>query len=210
MPASPGTPEYAANLALGHLGVPEIASLKDQTTRARKARQFFASARDALLRRKDWNFASSWFTPARDPVDSIGPFKGRYPMPSDCVAVREMMDRDSSAWQVESGQVTLANASVTATIVVTNEPSPVIRYTRRIENVALWDALFIEAFGYFLAADLATALGKSQSTSDKWRSLGEDKVPLAAKVDSKEQSRSRHRPPTSWEVARRRPLRYRS
>lgn len=208
MPASLGTPEYAANLALGHLGVPEIASLNDGTTRARKARLFFAPVRDALLRRKDWNFASSFFSPSRDPVDSLGRFKSRYPMPSDCVAVRELVDCEGTAWALESGQVTVAGTGVAATVLVTNEPSPIVRYTRRVENVLLWDALFLEAFGYFLGADMATALGKSKSMADYLRGIGEDKVPLAAKVDSKEQSKARHRPPTSWELARRRPLRY--
>ncbi|EKS26519.1 hypothetical protein [Afipia felis] len=209
MPAAPGTPEYAANLALGHLGVPELASLDDQTTRARNVRRFFASTRDALLRRKDWNFASSWFTPTRDTVDSLGHFKGRYPMPSDCIAVRELKGCENSAWALESGQVTVAGAGVTATVLVTNQISPIVRYTRRIENVALWDALFVEAFGYFHAADLATALGKSKSMAAEMRGIGEDKVPLAAKVDSKEQSKAHRRPPTSWELARHRPSRYR-
>lgn len=209
MPAAPGTPEYAANLALGHLGVPELATLNDTTTRARKARQFFASERDALLRRKDWNFAKSWFAPARDPVDSLGHFKARYPMPSDCIAVREIKNCGDSAWALESGQVTVAGAGVTATVLVTNEISPIVGYTRRIENVALWDALFLDAFGYFLAAALATALGKSKSMAAEMRGIGEDKVPTAAKVDSKEQAKAHHRPQTSWELARHRPLRYR-
>ena len=45
MVASIGTEEYAANLALGHLGQAEIALMSDATTRARKMRQFFPVAR---------------------------------------------------------------------------------------------------------------------------------------------------------------------
>lgn len=207
MPAAPGTQEYAANLALGHLGVPELATLADQTTRARKASLFFPQVRDTLLRRKKWNFASAWFTPARDPVDALGHFKKRYPLPSDCLAVREVKDCDDDAWAIESGQVTVAGAGVTVMVLVTNADDPVVNYTRRIENVQLWDQLFLNAFACFLAADLSTSLGKAQSTAEKWRTAGENMLPTAAKVDSKEQSKSHRRPPTSWELARQRPLR---
>lgn len=207
MPASPGTPEYAANLALGHLGVPEIASLSDATTRARKARLAFNAVRDTLLRRKDWNFASTWVTPAQDPADSIGHFRKRFPMPPDCVAVRELKNCDGAAWDVERSVVTIAGAPVESVILVTNVADPVVRYTGRVD-VRMWDQLFLDVFACALAAALAASLGKSQSTAEKWREKAETLLPAASKANSKEQSKSHQRPPTSWELARRRPLRY--
>ncbi len=204
MTAAFGTEEYAANLALGHLGQPEIASLKtDTTTRARKIRQFFPAARDELLRHKPWNFATAWVTPSADPVPSLGHFKIRYVMPDDCLRIRFIKGDNRRGWDIESGQADIAGVPVEATILVTNIDAPTVCYTRRITAVRLWDAMFLPAFGYMLAGYCATALGKSQTWGDAMKAQAMASTSEAAGVDAKERGGQRCRPETSWARARR-------
>lgn len=204
MTAAFGTEEYAANLAMGHLGQPEIASLKsDATTRARKVRQFFPAARDELLRHKPWNFATAWVTPAADPVPSLGHFKIRYAMPDDCLRIRFIKGDNRRGWDIESGQAEVGGVPVEATILVTNIDAPTVCYTRRITTVRLWDAMFLPAFGYMLAGYCATALGKSQTWGDAMKAQAIAATTEAAGVDAKERGGQRGRPETSWQRARR-------
>lgn len=203
MTAAVGTDEFAANLALGHLGEPEIAAMSDQSKRARKIRQFFAPARDELLRRKDWNFASAWHIPSADTVPGIGPFKIRYPMPAYCVRVREVEGCDSDAWGIESAIADVQGAAVEVEILVTNLTELNVRITRNDIPVRLWDAIFLPAFGHMLASYLATSLGKSRTTSDYHKSEAMKLISDAATIDSKERGRQQRRAETSWVTARR-------
>lgn len=203
MTAQPGTDEYAANLALGHLGEPEIAQMSDLTKRARAIRQFFPIARDRLLRMKDWNFASAWHKPAADTVPGLGPFKLRFPMPAYCVRIRELEGCSAQEWGVESAIADVAGAAVDVEILVTNVAEPNARITRNDIPVRLWDPIFLSAFGHELAALLSTKLGKSQTTAERHAARAEQLMAQAATVDSKERGRQHRRGETSWIAARR-------
>jgi hypothetical protein len=202
MTAAIGTEEYAANLALGHLGQPEIASMLDTTTRARKARMFFPTARQALLRRKPWNFATAWIEPAQDPVQSLGHLKLRFPLPADCLRVRYIKGDNRREWDVETGAAGVAGVDVEVMILVTNISGPTVCYTRDVKAPRLWDSLFLDAFGLELAGYMAESLGRSRELGAEMRQRAEQMISETASVDAKER-RQRHRPETSWETTRR-------
>jgi len=202
MTAAVGTEEFAANLALGHIGQPEIASMSDATTRARKVRQFFPVARQATLRLKHWNFATSWIQPAQDPVQSLGHLKLRFPMPAECLRVRFIKGDNRCEWDVESGIATLAGVPVEQIILVTNITDPTVCYTRDITLPRLWDSLFLETFGLELAGHLAESLGRGRELGEAMHQRAKEKVSDAATVDAKER-RQHCRPETSWEATRR-------
>lgn len=206
MTAPFGTDEYAANLALGHLGQPEIASMAETTTRARKIRQFFPLARDATLRLKDWNFATAWIQPAADPVAGLGDLTIRYPLDDDCLKVRFIKGDNRRPWAIEGGTADVGGVGVEveAMVLVTNIVAPTICITRRVTAMRLWDPLALEGFGYVLASYCATSLGKSASWADDMMKKAEAKVSTAATIDSRENnSDPQCRPETSWEAARR-------
>ena len=203
MTAAFGTEEYAANLALGHLGQPEIASMNDKTTRARKIRQFFAVARDDLQRHKPWNFCTAWVTPAADKVASPGHLKIRYVLPEDCLRVRFIKGDNRREWEIESGAAALGGADVEASILVTNIVVPVICYSRRVTSVRLWDAMFLTSFGYVLAGYCATSLGKSREWGDDMIAKGKQTTADASAISAKERGGEHIRPETSWVRARR-------
>lgn len=203
MTAPGGTEEFAANLAMAHLGQSEIAALSDNNTRTRAVRQFFAIARDATLRLKWWNFATAWHTPAADPTPAKGPLKFRYPMPSDCIRVRFIEGATDDSWAVEGAVVDVAGVPVEAVVLVSSISSPNVCYTRRVEQVRLWDVLFLEQFGYELAACCARKCGKSASYAENLRDIAAEKLKVAGGVDSKEKAREKPRAATTWVDARR-------
>lgn len=203
MTAAFGTEEFAANLALGHLGQPEIASMNDTTTRARKVRQFFPVARDHLQRDKQWNFCKAWVTPAMDPVPSLGHLKSRYLMPDDCLRVRFIKGDNRRSWDIESGQADNGGVAVEAVVLVTNIAQPTVCYSRRVTAVRLWDALFLPAFGYMLAGYLATSLGKSREWGADMKAQALAMESGAATIDAKERGGLQRRPETRLELIRR-------
>lgn len=203
MTAAFGTAEFAANLALGHLGLSEIAQMSDATTRARKIRQFFPVARDATLRLKEWNFATAWDAPAADPVQSIGTLKLRFPLKEDCLRVRFIKGDNRREWAIESAAAAVAGVDVEVMILVTNIADPTVCYTRRVTSVRLWDPLFLDGFGYMLAGYCATSVGKSATWGDAMKKQAESAVGIAATVDAKERGGEQCRPETSWSRARR-------
>lgn len=202
MTAAVGTEEFAANLALGHLGQPEIALMSDATTRARKVRQFFPVARQAVLRLKPWNFATGWVQPAQDPVQSLGHLKLRFPLPAECLRVRFIKGDNRREWDVESGSASVGGVPVEVMILVTNISDPTVCYTKDVTVPRLWDSLFLEAFGFMLAGHLAESLGRSRELGEQMRQRAEGSVAGAATIDAKERGRQ-HRPETSWEITRR-------
>jgi hypothetical protein len=194
MTAAVGTEEYAANLALSHLGQPEIASMSDDTTRARAIRVHFPVVRRALLRRQWWNFATGWISPAADPVAGIGALTVRYVLPPSCLRVRFVQtanncDIGPDAWAVESGNAEVGGVAVEAMVLVTNVATPKVCITQDITLPRLWDDLFLDTFGFKLAARLAKKLGRSQSTAEALDKEAEDLLVNAAGVDSKEKAR---------------------
>jgi hypothetical protein len=198
-----GTEEYAANLAMGHLGQREIAALSDNNTRARAVRQFFAMARDATLRLKWWNFATGWAQPAADAIAGTGRLTKRFPMPPDCIRVRFIEGAQEDSWAIENAVVSVGGVPVEATILVTDVTAPNVCYTRRVDSVRLWDTLFLEQFGYELAACCARKCGRSVAYAASLRATAAEKLRIAGGVDSKEKAREPARPETGWAAARR-------
>lgn len=202
--AAAGTEEYAANLALGHLGQPAIALMAENSTRARAVRQFFAVARDTALRLKWWNFATAWVVPAMDPVAGIHPtLTKRYTLPDDCVRVRFVDDSAEDEWAIESGLADVGGVQVETTYLVSSLDAPKLCYTRRVSTVRLWDPLFQLAFSYVLASLACRKLGRDEAFADSLMAKARDVQLDAGGIDSKEKAREGNKPEPSYLSARR-------
>lgn len=202
MAARPDSEEGVASLALSHLDEPGIASLAEDSAGARAARKWFGAARDAVLRRHSWNFATAWDAPAADIAENLGPLKKRFPLKPDCVRVRFVQDLGNDEWAIEGGLATVGGVEVEASILVTNDATPLVCYTRRVEIVRLWDPLFVKAFALELAADMAGELGKGDR-APSLRKSWEEETDAAARSDAQEKAPSEVSRDTSWLRARR-------
>ncbi|MBN9000357.1 MAG: hypothetical protein J0H54_13510 [Rhizobiales bacterium] len=198
------TETQAANGALRHLGVPGIADLATGMDHAsREARVAFGGARDECLREADYNFAAAWISPAAAAEQAIGPLKIRYPLPADCIKVRFVQDLDEDEWAVETAKVTIGGIPVDTLVLVTNSSAPLICITRRIEDVRLWDPLFLAAFELRLAAKLAAPLSKELGAGASLDQRAAEKAERATRVDGREKAPSTISRQTSWVTARR-------
>ena len=198
----PDTEEGVVNLALGHLHEPGIALISEDTVAARTARKWFGAARDAVLRRYPWNFAKSWCRPAADVTDSLGPLVKRYPLPPDCVGVQFVKDLGTDEWDIEGGTITdVSETEIEATVLVSNSTAPIVCYTRRVEAVRLWDAMFVTCFALELAAAMSGELGHAElgpSLRAQWQAeLDETK-----RADAQEKARGEVSRDTSWILSR--------
>lgn len=198
--ARASTETEAANAALRVIGVEAIADVGSGTSKAaRECRAAFGDARDETLRAKEWNFAAAWATPALSATPALGRLKKAYPLPADCVRVRSVDGLSTDDWAVE----TIAVAGVDTTVLVTNAEAPLVGYTRRILNVALWDAEFLAAFANRLAAKVAPPLSKEFTAGEQLDAIADDKVETAARIDAREMAPTSISRETSWIRARR-------
>lgn len=189
-----------ANEALAHIGEPAIVSIDDAGRKAaRECRRHFASVRDQLLRKAKWQFAKASAMPAAIGAPADGVWQFRYPMPTDCLAVREIQDADLSSWEVRSADT----AGDPRVMVDTDIEAPIVFYTRRIDNPAQWDELFAETFALSLAAKINPALGRDKTITVNLKSEVETRLIQARQKDAQERAAERITRSTSWIIARR-------
>lgn len=170
------------NLALSHLGDDRINSLDDPTRQGRACKLLYAAARDAVLREHPWNFATSReYLALLTGATPVG-WDYAYAYPIDCLFAREI-------WQ-EVEQLTPTPFAVVRTsgrrVVVTNEADAALEYTAQVTDTTQFDALFIDALGYKLAAELAMPLTRSVQITQAMLTLYTNRMAQATTIDSRE------------------------
>lgn len=145
------------NLALTRLGVRTITSteIEEQSNEpARRAAAVWNLVRQSVLRDHAWGFALKSSALSEAESDAVVPnWSHIYLYPSDCLR----------AW-------TLFNSTFTSPqpfeklldgdhlIIACNLPDAVLRYSTDVEDTSLWDAAYVDAFAWRLAAELAKPL----------------------------------------------------
>lgn len=193
-----------ANGALEHCSEPPLATFNDDSIRARACRRNFGTARDYVLDRHDANFASTWITPAASVTPPAGPWKFQYPLPGDCLRVREVENLASDEWQVATTvHKDAANATVSGKVLLCDVAAPRVRYTRAEGNLALWDASAIVALEYALAWKINPKVGRDPSITNNLKLAADDALDIQRKADGRESAASQFSRNTSWIAARR-------
>lgn len=193
----------AANGALGLIGVAPIASLEQEGSAALAVRGAFADVRDALLRLYDWNFAGGRVSPSREPVNDAGPLPHRFRLPEDCLMVRGVDGASADDWALENASPSPNVDIGIITMLVTRIEAPVIHYTRRVENIALWDALFLEQFQMRLGARLAPLLTGDNTRAVQLGNQAELALRAAKRRDGREKARATLPEESAYLTARR-------
>lgn len=147
------------NSALGHIGIPAIASIDDNGTAARAAKRQYPLKRDALIRRYRWNFAVTRVSLAPDGTKPAFGFENQFTVPADQLAIIGLFDEDelqrnytssTQPWKKEGDRI-LADGDLLK-----------LFYIRRVTDPRQFDALFDDALGWFLAIDLGPKLSASK------------------------------------------------
>lgn len=203
MPFPAQTEVEVADLALAHARLPAVGDLASKSAPARVARKWFGQARDETLAAAWWSFAKAWVQPAMDVVPSPGPLKNRFPLPPDCLAIRYVEDTSREDWDTEAATVTIAGAAVDAIVLVTNVTAPLVCYTRRVADPALWPPAFVTAFSLKLGAYVANELARSAGLANDLLTKFAGALPAAERQDGRQRRAEQISRDTPWVRARR-------
>lgn len=180
-----------ANLAASKLGEDDqLADRDDDTHLGRSVRAVWDEVRRASLRDHPWNFAI-----ARDRLSATAgvdayPFTSAFRLPADCVRLLDVNGWSRDRYQLE-GRSVMADAA---------GPLPV-RYVADVEEPALWDDLFVEAFACRLAYQIADRItGDRGRKADAWAAY-QVALSQAKRVDARENPGVQWAA-SGWELAR--------
>jgi hypothetical protein len=160
------------NIALARIGDAAITALDEGTPQQQKAVTFFTNTRESLLRQHPWNFAVHEVELARIPNERPFEFSYAFQLPADYIRLLKVIDADS--YKVQGRRI------------LSNEKVCRIRYVRDVEDPALWDASFTDAFTYQLAAAICFSTVGQASMAELMAGLAEQKLRQAKYIDSTE------------------------
>lgn len=179
------------NLALSAVGSrSSIAALSEGSVEANSCGLHYTPALEAVLQAAHWNFARKQGTAALLKDGTVvggtpppAPWLYEYAYPADCLQIRYVLPQLASAQGVVPGTVptqAVATAPVyfilssdtdaggnDTNVILTNQPQAILVYTKRITNPNLFDAVFVDAFAYYLASRICFNLtGDKQIARD--------------------------------------------
>lgn len=168
------------NVALSHLGEARINALSDDTARARACALHYLPVLKEVLRSHRWNFAVSRVEIAPDGTAPAFGWGYQFTLPADCLRVLEVNDSEAGDWisdeWIIEGRKLLTNAATLRLI-----------YLRDVDDEALTDPLFAQAFGLKLAVALSEGIrGTTGKTGDLLQIYQNVTAPLARRVDANE------------------------
>ena len=170
-----------ANLALTRIGQKPITSLDDTNNAAIHIKVHYDDTRRAVLRTVPWKFALRRAELAELVEEPLFEWDHAYQLPSKALyVVSTSMDSNGrggtgESWAVEGRQI------------VTNAGSPIrIVYIEDVTDVALFDALFVDAFAERLAAEIVYGITKQGAMRDRILQVYAAKIENAAAVDGQQ------------------------
>lgn len=198
------------NLALLRLGTRStIAALNEGSTEANACALAYATVRDALLAQHRWRFASRRVVLADLGNAPLG-WGYRYAYPSDCLRARAVLparrlpgqtptEEASVPFEVAGDQDPAGNP---LRVILTNQANAELLYTARITTAAMFDAPFVEALSWMLAAELAATLTGDQGLAASCMQAAAAAVSGARAGDANEAPTVQDRQP-EWIAVRR-------
>lgn len=142
------------NRALSNIGNSRsINSLTEASKEAGQCSLHFDSCRDAALADFDWNFATKRLALA-DTNNPPPDWAYSYQYPTDCLRITEIMVpgiRNPTAAMRINYEVG-SDTDGTGKLIYTDQPQAWLKYVARVTDVNMFDAIFIEALSWRLAA----------------------------------------------------------
>jgi hypothetical protein len=161
------------NNALIKIGASTILTLTENSEAARAANLIYEQVRDASIRDHVWNFAIRRVELAQNSTAPAFEFSYQYNLPSDCLRVLRMEDM-GMYYKIEGGKL------------LTDEGTAKILYLSRVEDVNLFDALFVEALSARIAAELSVTLSESNTLYSNMMEMYQRKIADARSMDAQE------------------------
>lgn len=180
------------NIALSHIGQAPIITLLDSNERARKCSIFYANIRDMVLSDSSWGFATRIAALTEYSSDTVAGWDFVYAFPSDCVNARKVYLSNSDPDPKSNDFKIVFSFTRSTKIIVANIEDAYIEYTARVDDPAIYDPLFVKAFTYKLASELAIALIGDKDLSIKLAQLYSLTLSEAMRVNKVQDKTSGH------------------
>lgn len=145
------------NMALAILGQVDLSSLTEENQPARLCNQYYDIVRQQLLRAHDWDFARS-----REKLVLLETEKANgkiayvYAKPAKCLFISKIYNEGRLSKPSEFFME--YRKSSNTEVIVSEIEEAYCEYTRDIEDVSLFDSLFVDAFSAGLATKIAMSL----------------------------------------------------
>jgi len=180
------------NLALSHIGQSAITSAEltgDLNKSARHLNIIYDLSKDSVLRAKDWKFAS--VKEALVAVTDIIPgWAYIYTHPAECLHINKIFydveSQDPERIEFEVVFVPAVGLVVEKKVIAVNYDDAYIEYVYRVTDPALFDASFVTAFSYFLAAQIAKPLTNDNKIAELMLNMYNSLVSDAARINDSE------------------------
>lgn len=172
-----------ANLALSEIGARRIDNLdSDTTTEAKSCNLHFNHCRDSLLRRHQWSFATTRAALSQLTADPIKEWSAAWQLPTDCVRLIRVVSSANDA-AIPTNLFTIEGRK----LLTVDDDAKTIVYISNAVPIGEWDALFVEAMTYALAARIANDVTQNpaaaQAATQKLEALA---LPTAQTADARE------------------------
>ncbi|RKX24210.1 MAG: hypothetical protein DRP45_08725 [Candidatus Zixiibacteriota bacterium] len=142
------------NTALSYVGSRgTITSLDETSTEARVCKAHYEITRDVVLSEADWGFASANRVLAQLSEDPPTGWSYVYEYPNNCLKARFLVQASRTADRLPFA--VMMNNDDSDMVIACDVDEAQLRYTKRVENPALFPPLFAEAFALRLAARIA-------------------------------------------------------
>ena len=186
------------NLSLGMIGMPGIVSFEDASNNnARLCKRFYPILLDRVLRDHTWSFATAGHELQQLAETSFDPS-----LPCVCALPVDVIRIVSVSTNETYGDAPYRR--VGKKVLVASLPATLV-YIRRVADANEFDATFIEAVQYLLAAELIMASTRDARMVDFYRQGYEQRLATARAIDSQENIYAYRRQPrrSNWLAARR-------
>ena len=148
------------NHALSYLGESRIASLEEETERARICNLLYGQTRDELLADFEWPFAIKRRALSSVTEENNTKYDYRYALPADYLTLIDVLDSESfkekTNWRVRQYDYDIEGDRL-----LTNLSPCYIKYVYRLDSPNKYPALFDQAFALSLAAKIAPRLSQN-------------------------------------------------
>ena len=185
MSDAPSSATDICNLALDHCGDYSIEDIDDEGDIPELCARWYDQTRRALLRGYIWNFSPRYESLTRE-GDGDNDYEDRYAYPASCLRLHMIAD----ALPVEDNKIEdyeLTSDGSTQYINVDNGGDTLyVKYTIDVENVSLFDPLFLDLFALRLALKMVFKITKKQKDVERIAALLKVEGAKAVSVDGQE------------------------
>ena len=174
------TPIDICNLALGHIGKPEISSFEEASAEARECRRFYNQTRRAFLQGSDWTFARRRQALAEVTNDYGERWGYKYSRPSGILKMLRVLPPNTDLRQNPRPiRFEVREGAVFADI-----PHAVAEFIVDLTDTTRFGALAVDALAFALAHRIARPLTKSTKITAEMKDEAREYMSLAIEADA--------------------------